>query len=56
MRKMSKAQIEAFKRGAELMRELAAQTVEISPTYNAKTTVGAEYAQRVRSIPTPEPK
>lgn len=55
MRKLSKAQIEAFKRGAELMRELAAQTVEVSPTLNARTTVGVEYADRVRAIPTPDP-
>lgn len=55
MRKLSKAQIEAFRRGAELMRELAAQTVEMSPTYNARTTVGVEYANRVRAIPTPDP-
>lgn len=52
--RVSKAQIEAFNRGVEAMRKLAADATEISPAFNARTTVGIEYAERIRRLPAPE--
>ena len=44
----------AFKRGAEAMREVAAQRCEVSPIHNETTTTGRVYANAVRSLPAPE--
>ena len=46
----------AFKRGAEAMREVAAQRCEVSPIHNETTTTGRVYANAVRSLPDPEDK
>jgi hypothetical protein len=46
----------AFKRGAEAMREAAAQRCEISPIHGQKTTTARRYADAVRTTPIPEDK
>ena len=46
----------AFRRGAEAMREAAAQRCEISPIHGAKTTTARKYADAVRALPDPEDK
>ena len=46
----------AFKRGAEAMREVAAQRCEVSPIHGKKTTTARRYADAVRALPVPEAK
>ena len=47
----------AYRRGAEAMREAAARQCETaSPTHGRPTTVGSGYAAAIRSLPTPEDK
>jgi carbon monoxide dehydrogenase subunit G len=45
---------ESFARGAEAMRESAAQRCEVSPIHGEKTTTARKYADAVRALPTPE--
>jgi hypothetical protein len=47
---------ESFRRGAEAMREAAAQRCEVSPIHGEKTTTARKYADAVRALPTPEDK
>jgi carbon monoxide dehydrogenase subunit G len=47
---------ESFRRGAEAMRESAAQQCEVSPVHGEKTTTARKYADAVRALPTPEDK
>jgi len=44
----------AFARGAEAMREVAAQRCEVSPIHGEKTTTARRYADAVRELPIPE--
>ncbi len=46
----------AYQRGAEAMREAAVRRCEVSPLHGFSTSVGAAYADAVRSLPTPEDK
>ena len=47
---------EEFKRGAEAMRESAAQRCEVSPIHGQKTTTAQRYADAVRALPMQEDK
>jgi hypothetical protein len=44
----------AFKRGAEAMRESAAQRCEVSPIHGERTTTARRYADTIRALPIPE--
>ena len=46
----------AFARGAEAMREAAAQACEVSPIHGQKTTTARRYADAIRALPVPEDK
>jgi hypothetical protein len=46
----------AFRRGAEKMREAAAQACEVSPIHGQKTTTARRYADAIRALPIPEDK
>ena len=47
---------QAFRRGAEAMREAAAQACEVSPIHGQKTTTARRYAEAIRALPIPEAK
>ncbi len=47
---------QAFRRGAEAMREAAAQACEVSPIHGQKTTTARRYADAIRALPIPEDK
>jgi hypothetical protein len=51
-----RAEADAFRRGAEAMRESAAQRCEVSPIHGQKTSTARRYADAVRALPIPEDK
>ena len=47
---------DAYQRGADAMREAAAQCVEVSPTHGVPTSTSYAYAAMIRALPLPEDK
>ena len=53
---VSEVQQAAFRRGANAMREAAAQACEVSPIHGQKTTTARRYADAIRALPISEDK